>query len=232
MIDVMRTRIKFCGLVRPEDVRTAVALGVDAVGFVFHPRSPRFVRPDEAAALRRLLPSFVTAAGLFVNADERTLADTVGRVGLDVLQFHGDETPQQCQVASDTLTRPHWRAVRMRGPADLIESASIFSAAEAFLLDKYSEAYGGSGEGFDWSWLSDMPPALRERRLILAGGLTAQRVGAAITEVAPFAVDVSSGIQVDGDPRRKDRNRMEAFVQAVLQADAGRIGAPAGSEHR
>lgn len=216
-----RTRVKFCGLVRPGDVDAAVALGVDAIGLVFYPRSPRYLTADAARELRRRVPSYVSAVGLFVNTPTAEVAHIATRVGLDVLQFHGDESPADCEAALPLAApaKAWWRAVRMRGPADLLESTTRYGSAEAFLLDKLSEGFGGSGETFDWNWLSDLPEAVRRRRLIMAGGLTAVSVGAAIDQVRPFGVDVSSGIQ-GADPRQKDLASMERFMQAVLTADA------------
>ncbi len=215
----MRTRIKFCGLVRPEDVDTAASLGVDAVGFVFYARSPRHVDPAAALALRRRLPSWVAAVGLFVNEAPQRVADVAAEAGLDVVQFHGDETPDDCERACGGRL-PYWRAVRMRAPGDLLESIACFGGAEAFLLDAFSEGYGGSGKRFDWSWI----PADCGRPLILSGGLDAGTVGEAIVRVRPVAVDVSSGIQ-GPDPRTKDKAAMERFVAAVVAADAGLISA-------
>lgn len=215
----MRTRIKFCGLVRPEDVDAAVALGVDAVGFVFYPRSPRHVSPDEALALRRRLPSWVSAVGLFVNAPTDEVVRVARQVALDVVQFHGDESPEDCDAAC-AGQRPYWRAVRMRGPADLLESADRFGAAEALLLDAFSEAYGGTGKRFDWSWI---PPGF-PRPLILSGGLGPDTVAEAVCRVRPLGVDVSSGIQ-GADPRTKDKALMERFVAAVVAADASLLTA-------
>ena len=210
----MRTWIKFCGLVREEDVDIAVRLGVDAVGFVFYPKSPRFVEVAHARGLRRRLPSFVSAVGLFVNAVPETVRRTAAEVGLDVLQFHGDETEQDCLRAGGERL-PFWRAVRMRGPGDLLESFDRFGAAEALLLDAFSDAYGGSGQRFDWSWI----PERRDKPVILSGGLSADSVAEAIARVRPMAVDVSSGIQ-GPDARRKDAEKMRRFVSAVIAADA------------
>jgi phosphoribosylanthranilate isomerase len=211
----MRTRIKFCGLTRAEDVDTAVALGVDAIGFVFYPKSPRCLDPSQAALLRRRLPSYVCSVGLFVNEPVARVREVAGTVGLDVLQLHGDETPEDCALAaSDHLA--YWKAVRMRGPADLLESLARFGAAEALLLDSFSDGFGGSGQRFDWSWI----PQQRGRPLVMSGGLDAASVGEAIARVRPMAVDVSSGIQ-GSDARMKDHAKMERFVAAVVCADAG-----------
>lgn len=220
---LLRTRIKFCGFVRPADVDCAVALGVDAIGFVFYPRSPRALTVDQALALRRRLPSYVAAVGLFVNEAPETVRDTCTRIGLDVAQFHGDETPAHCR-ASLPAGLPYWRAVRMRAAGDLLESAVRFEDAEAFLLDAFSEGFGGSGARFDWSWI----PAARTAPLILSGGLDERSVAQAIRQVSPTMVDVSSGIQ-GTDPRCKDADRMARFVAAVLAEDAQRSLATAGS---
>lgn len=210
-----RTRIKFCGLVRPGDVDTAVALGVDAIGFVFYSRSPRALDMEQARALRRRLPSFVQAVGLFVNEPNAAIVQTVNEVGLDVVQLHGDETPQTLESLQACSQRAVWRAIRMRSSDDLLSSISSFGSAECLLLDSFSDGFGGSGKTFDWSWIPSGLPA----RLILSGGLDAERVSQAIRVVRPFAVDVSSGIQGES-PRVKDPQRMEAFVAEVLRTDA------------
>ena len=211
----MRTRIKFCGLVRPEDVDTAVALGVDAVGFVFYPKSPRYLSVADARALRRRLPSFVSAVGLFVDAPRPVVLSTAAAVGLDVLQLHGGEDPATCASLGRACERPWWKAIRMRPQTDLLSSVQLYDAAECLVLDAWSEGYGGSGTSFDWSWIPEGLPA----RIVLSGGLDAGSVAEAIARVRPFAVDVSSGIQGQ-DPRTKDRARMERFASAVLASDA------------
>lgn len=210
----MRTRIKFCGFTDAGDLRDAASLGIDAAGFVFYPKSTRHVDEDAAAALRRTLPSWVSAVGLFVNAEPGEVRRIASRVGLDVIQFHGDESPERCRESvPDGLA--WWRAVRMRSAGVLLESFDRFGQAEALLLDSFSQGYGGSGTGFDWSWI----PAVRQVPVILSGGLTPDNVADAIAAVRPAAVDVSSGIQSD-DPRRKALARMERFVAEVLRADA------------
>ena len=213
----MRTRIKFCGLVRPGDVDDAVAIGADAIGFVFYPKSPRALTPEAAAVLRRRLPSFVSAVGLFVDAPREAVESTAAQVGLDVLQLHGDESAPVAGALGEGCGLPWWKAIRMRPETDLLSSASTFGAAECLVLDAFSEGYGGSGRTFDWSWI----PAGLPARIVLSGGLDAGSVTEAIGRVRPFAVDVSSGIQ-GSDPRTKDRARMERFVAAVLAADADR----------
>lgn len=210
----MRTRIKFCGFTDARDLRNAAALGIDAAGFVFYPKSPRHVDAQAASALRRALPSWVSAVGLFVDADPAEVRRVAAQVGLDVIQFHGDESVDTC-LASVPQDLSWWRAVRMRSSDVLLESFDRFGQAEALLLDSFSQAYGGSGTGFDWSWI----PAERPMPLVLSGGLTPDTVAEAIARVRPTAVDVSSGIQSD-DPRRKALARMERFVAEVLRADA------------
>lgn len=213
----MRTRIKFCGLVRAVDVEAAVSLGVDLVGFVFYPRSPRVVDVQAAAMLRAKLPSYVGAVGLFVNEVPARVAQIAFAARLDLLQFHGDESPAVCAEAARRAGLPWWRAQRVGDGDGLLESLASYRDAEAVLLDADSRAYGGSGESFDWS----VVPSGYDRPIVLAGGLTAETVGAGIERLAPMAVDVSSGIQGD-DPRTKDAARMERFVAAVLHADARR----------
>lgn len=208
----IRTRVKFCGLVHSADVRLAVQLGVDAIGFVFYPKSPRFLTADAALELRRQVPSYVRLVGLFVNADRAEVHEVRRRLSLDLIQFHGDETPEECAAsAGDT---PFWRAVRMRQQADLLESKARFPQAEALLLDTFSAGYGGSGQSFDWSWVTPAPDA----QLVMSGGLTPGNVAQAIAQVRPLYVDVSSGIQT-ADPRRKDPRLMLEFMQAVAQQD-------------
>jgi len=217
-----RTRVKFCGIVDARDARDAVALGADAIGLVFYPRSPRAIDAAHAAGIRRALPSYVAAIGLFVDAPPDEVRRVAGAVGLDALQFHGNESPSDCEASTPAGLR-WWRAVRMRAEVDLLESFVCFEHAEALLLDSFSLAYGGSGTAFDWSLI----PAHRPRPIVLSGGLSPDNVADAIGQVRPDAVDVSSGIQADaadgaprGEPRRKSLHRMERFMAEVLRADA------------
>lgn len=215
-----RTRIKLCGLSRPEDVEHAAALGADAIGLVFYPKSPRAVTVAQAAELARAVPPFVSVVGMFVNATAEEIEAVVREVPLTLLQFHGDETPAQCEALGRAARLPWLRAVRV-GPstqsADLVESALQYSKARGLLFDTLVPDYGGSGKVFDWSLI----PAELARRAVLSGGLNAQNVGDAIRQLRPFAVDVSSGIEVPGAKGVKDHARMAAFVRAVRAADAG-----------
>lgn len=214
-----RTRIKLCGLSRPEDVEYAVELGADAIGLVFYPQSPRAVTLEQAADLARRVPPFVSVVGLFVNATAGELKRAADAVPLTLLQFHGDETPEQCAALGVAARLPWLRAVRVgvsTRTADLVESAHHYSAARGLLFDTLVADYGGSGKVFDWSLI----PAELARRAVLSGGLNTQNVGDAIRQLRPFAVDVSSGIETPGAKGVKNHARMAAFVRAVRDADA------------
>ncbi|HDR9253135.1 phosphoribosylanthranilate isomerase [Burkholderia vietnamiensis] len=215
-----RTRIKLCGLSRVDDVLHAAALGADAIGLVFYPNSPRAVSIAQAAELAQAAPPFVSVVGLFVNATEAEIEAVARDVPLTMLQFHGDETPQQCEALGSAARLPWLRAVRVgpsTQPADLVESDLHYSKARGLLFDTLVPDYGGSGKVFDWSLI----PAELAHRAVLSGGLNAQNVGDAIRRLRPFAVDVSSGIEVAGAKGVKDHARMAAFVRAVRDADAG-----------
>lgn len=221
---VTRTRVKLCGLRHPEEVATAVAAGADAIGLVFYAPSVRAVDLAAAARLANGLPPFVTLTGLFVNATLDEVAAAVDQVPLSLLQFHGDESAQQCAAIAQAVNRPFIRALRV-GPdaqaADLLKWMQDYAAAgqhfSGLLLDTWTAAYGGSGERFDWSVI---PPDMAAR-IILSGGLNPDNVTEAVQQVRPFAVDVSSGIEAARGV--KDLARMRAFVQAVRQADAALI---------
>ncbi|KWW37474.1 phosphoribosylanthranilate isomerase [Cupriavidus metallidurans] len=223
-----RTRIKICGLTREEDVRAAVDAGADAIGLVFYAKSPRHVDVAHAAALAELVPPFVSVVGLFVNADAEEVAHVAERVALTLLQFHGDETPQQCTEIARRCRLPFMRAARVRPGLDLVEFANQYRDASGLLLDAFVEGYGGGGHVFDWTlipaqWLPPNPanPCANDApRIVLSGGLNAQNVAGAIERVRPYAVDVSSGVEASKGV--KDHARIAAFVRAVRQADAGR----------
>jgi phosphoribosylanthranilate isomerase len=212
-----RTRIKICGLTREQDVAAAVEAGADAVGFVLYAKSPRCVSPARAAELARRLPPFVTPVLLTVNASPEFLLEACAYVPNALLQFHGDETPQQCEAAG----RPYVRAARVpldeATPFDLLKFASDFAHAQAVLLDAHVEGYGGGGKAFHWSRL---PPSV-SCHAVLSGGLTPANVGDGILQVRPrfksLAVDVSSG--VEASKGIKDAGLIHQFVAAVRAAD-------------
>ncbi|MDT8878441.1 phosphoribosylanthranilate isomerase [Halomonas saccharevitans] len=206
-----RTRIKFCGLTREEDVDAAVAAGADALGFVLWPGSKRAIDERRLAELGVRVPAFVTRVGLFVDPSPALVARCSPH--LDLLQFHGDETPEACEAAG----RPWIKALRMREGLDLPAAAEAYGDARALLLDAYRPGVpGGTGDTFDWSRI----PASLTKPVILAGGLTLDNVDAAIAAVGPFAVDVSGGIEAA--PGIKDAARMAAFLDAVRRADERR----------
>lgn len=204
-----RTRIKFCGLTRAEDVQCAVALGVDAVGFVLTRRSRRFVEPARARALRDALPPFVSAVALFMDDAADWVDEAVATMRPDLLQFHGEESGG----FAGRFDRPYLKAIPMGSVADVAAYADRHPRACGFLLDSHAAgAVGGSGEAFDWTRF----PRDLHRPLVLAGGLDAGNVAQAIASVRPYAVDVSSGIE--SAPGIKDAERMRAFAAAVRLA--------------
>jgi phosphoribosylanthranilate isomerase len=215
-----RTRIKLCGLSTAANVAHAVSLGADAIGLVFYPPSPRSLSVAQAVEVTRDVPPFVSVVGLFVNASPEWVGEVARNVPLTMLQFHGDETPGQCEALASVAGLPWLRALRVgtdTQPADLVESALNYSAASGLLFDTHVDGYGGGGKVFDWSLI----PAELARRAVLSGGLNTQNVHDAIHRVRPYAVDVSSGIEVVGAKGVKDHARMSAFVRAVRAADAG-----------
>jgi phosphoribosylanthranilate isomerase len=214
---ILRTRIKICGLTRSQDVVAAVEAGADAVGFVFYPPSPRYVPFDRAAELTALLPPFVAAVGLFVAPEAEFVAEALRHVPLQWLQFHGDESDAQCTALSaipgSDRRLPWIKAARMRPGVDLLEFSACHPGARGLLLDTFVEGYGGGGETFDWSLI---PPEI-ECPLVLSGGLNPGNVGEAIRRVRPWAVDVSSGVEVAKGI--KDAAKIAAFVSGVRNAD-------------
>ena len=204
-----RTRVKICGLTRPEDVEYACRAGADALGFVFYPPSPRFLTIEHARELRRAVPPFVTLVALFVNAPRADIDRVIGEVGPDMLQFHGDETPGSCEQTG----LPYIKTCRMQRGVDLLEYLAPYRSACGWLADAYVEGYGGKGTRFDWTEV----PRERPRPLILSGGLTPDNVREAITTVRPWGVDISSG--VESAPGIKDASRITAFMAEVRNAD-------------
>ena len=207
---IHRTRIKICGLTREADVAAAVQAGADAIGFVLYAKSPRAVTIARSAELARALPPFVTPVCLLVNADPGFVAEVVAALPLALLQFHGDESAAQCLSAG----RPYIRAARMAPGLSLVDFARTYASAAGILLDAHVDGYGGGGKAFDWSLIPPDVPL----PVVLSGGLHPANVGDGIARVRPWAVDVSSGVEVGKG--LKDAALMRRFCAAVRQADA------------
>ncbi len=210
----MRTRVKICGITRCEDAQLAVDAGVDAVGLVFYDKSPRFVSNEIAAEISQLIPAFVSRVALFKDADKTMIDAVLQAVEVDLIQFHGSETPDFCQQ----FALPYIKAVGVKGTehdADFLRSsAENYRAAKALLLDGHAPGEaGGTGESFDWASIARI-----DKPVILAGGLTPQNVAQAITLVQPFAVDVSSG--VESTPGIKDKDKVAVFMRNVSGSNA------------
>ncbi len=206
----VRTRIKICGLTRAEDVDAAVKAGVDAIGFVFYAPSPRCLSIEQANVLAARVPPFVTKVGLFVNENESAVKQILFKTTLDLLQFHGEEDEAYCR----SFGRPYIKAARVRPGLDLVEFVRSYPSATGLLLDSYVEGYGGKGEMFDWSIIPSWLPL----PMILSGGLHGGNVAAAIRQLHPWAVDVSSG--VESSKGIKDATKIADFVTAVKYADS------------
>ncbi|HEV8539597.1 MAG TPA: phosphoribosylanthranilate isomerase [Nitrospiraceae bacterium] len=207
-------KVKICGITNADDAKAAVEAGADAVGFVFHRDSPRYV---EAEVVRRIvadLPPFVLPVGVFVNEDAKRVRDLMDGCGLALAQLHGDETATYCE----SLGRPALKAVRLRQPDDFLAMAEYQGRARVrgFVVDAYVQAaYGGTGQVANWTLAAELA---RHALILLAGGLTPENVGAAIREVRPYAVDVSSG--VEAGPGKKDHAKIQAFMKSVKLVQA------------
>ncbi|WP_224982466.1 phosphoribosylanthranilate isomerase [Geomonas agri] len=197
------TKVKICGITSVDDALMAVDAGADALGFVFFDKSPRFIGADAAQKIIAKLPPFIQVVGLFVNADIDVVNSTADCCGLDIVQLHGEESPEYCRL----VNRRVMKAFRVRGPESLTPLAEY--QVSAYLLDAYSpHAYGGTGEVFDW----DCAIAAKEHgRIVLAGGLTPDNIAEAVLRVRPYGVDVSSG--VEASPGKKDPDKMRRFIQ-------------------
>lgn len=207
----MRTRIKICGVTRPEDARIAAELGADAIGLVFYAPSPRNVGVEQARAIIAAVPPFVTAVGLFVDPSTDQVESVLRRCPLGLLQFHGDEAPDFCAG----FGLPYIKAARVSADADLVQYLSPYHGAQGWLLDAYHDRlYGGTGESFDWKLI----PRQLTRPVILSGGLTPDNVAAAVRQVRPWAVDVSSG--VEASKGIKDAAKIAAFIAGVKNENA------------
>jgi phosphoribosylanthranilate isomerase len=206
----VRTRIKFCGLTLAQDVDAAVAAGADAIGLVLYPPSPRAVSLAQAAELARRLPPLVTPVLLLVNAGPELVEAALAAVPTALLQFHGDESPAACEAVG----RPYLRAARMMPGFDLLDFAQHYASAAGILLDAHVEGYGGGGKVFDWSLVPGHVP----RPVVLSGGLNPANVIDGVLHVRPWAVDVSSGVEISKGV--KDAALMRRFCAAVYRADA------------
>lgn len=206
----MMTRIKICGITRVEDALAVAHSGADAIGLVFYDKSPRYIQLEQAAQLAAAIPPFVTLVGLFVNAGADAVRETLQRIPLDVLQFHGEEEPKYCAQ----FKRPYLKAVRVKQGVNLVQYAAHYKDAQGLLLDAFIEgAHGGTGVTFDWTLIPHGLPL----PVVLSGGLHVTNVADAIKQVRPYAVDVSSGVEVGKGI--KDAAKIAAFIKEVKSVE-------------
>jgi phosphoribosylanthranilate isomerase len=206
----LRTRVKFCGITCVEDALAAAKHGCDAIGLVFYEKSPRYVHVQRAAEIAAALPPFVCTVGLFVDAAEAEVRAVLKTVRLDILQFHGNESPAYCSEFGVS----YLKAVRVRPETNLVQYATDYAGAKALLLDAYAEGVpGGTGQVFDWGLI----PTDLSMPVILAGGLNPANVAEAIRRVRPYAVDVSGG--VEREKGIKDAEKIAAFMRGVGNAE-------------
>lgn len=201
----MHTRIKICGIKHLDDALKAIECGADAIGLIFVEKSPRYISLTDARFIAESLPPFVTVVGLFMDATEATVREALKVVPLNLLQFHGDESPEFCEQ----FDMPYIKVLRMRENVNVVAFAQEYSNAAGILLDTYTKEGGGSGQTFDWNLIPDNVPL----PLILAGGLNPENVALAVETVKPYAVDVSSG--VESEPSIKDHKKIEQFIKEV-----------------
>ncbi len=203
----MRTRVKICGFTRVDDAVAAAYLGVDAIGLVFYPPSPRHVEIEQAIKIVNALPTFITVVALFVDEEEARIREVLERVAVDCLQFHGDESPAACRLYG----KRYMKAVRMQDGIDISVVAQAYHDAAALLLDAYhADAKGGTGHRFDWALI----PKECALPIVLAGGLDVTNASAAVEAVRPYALDVSSGVEIEKGI--KDTAKMAAFLEAIF----------------
>ncbi|KAF3981036.1 MAG: phosphoribosylanthranilate isomerase [Methylococcales symbiont of Hymedesmia sp. n. MRB-2018] len=206
----MRTRIKICGFTRVEDAVAAAKLGVDAIGLVFYPPSPRSISIEHARNIVNALPAFVSVVALFVDGQESQIKQVLNKLAIDVIQFHGDEPANQCNI----YNKPYLKAIKMTKQMDVLQIAEQYNDASALLLDTYQPGIkGGSGHQFDW----DLIPKQCALPIVLAGGLHADNARLAVQSVRPYALDVSSGVETEKGI--KDVAKMAAFIQQVKEGD-------------
>lgn len=208
----MPCRVKICGITNLSDALAAIEAGADALGFVFYEPSPRYITPEACAEIVRLLPPYVSLVGLFVNEQAAKIIDVFKQCRLDIVQFHGDETPEFCEA----IALPYYRALRVdsqrHSPDDVLGMAAPYVSSKGVLLDTYTPGvHGGTGQRFDWSLVPDTLPYV-----ILAGGLDPSNVSDAIDAVKPYAVDVSGGVELSKG--KKCTEKMRQFIDAVKQS--------------
>jgi len=205
----VRTRVKICGITRVEDALIAVAQGADAIGLVFYPPSPRYVSPAQAAEIVNALPAFITVVALFVDASRADVEAVLSQVNIDLIQFHGQETADECRQYG----KSYMKAIRVKSDTNLVQYTIEYSDAKALLLDTYAEGVpGGTGQVFDWTVI----PKNLSKPIVLAGGLDAENVEQAIRQVKPYAVDVSGGVEFKKGI--KDAAKIAAFMRGVSNA--------------
>lgn len=205
---MIKTKIKICGIRSVDDALAAVGYGADAIGLVFYEPSPRAVTLNQASDIVKALPPFVTSVALFVNADATLVQTVIDQVKPSLLQFHGDETPEYCAAFNHAFIK----AVRVKPETNLLQYAELYANAKGLLLDAYTKGVpGGTGRTFDWELIPKQLPL----PVILAGGLNSGNVADAITQVKPYAVDVSGG--VESAKGIKDAHKVQAFIEQVHQ---------------
>ena len=204
----MSVRVKVCGITRSEDAIAAVQCGADAIGFVFWPHSARYIDPESARRIAEVIPPFICTVGVYVDPDAAWVEETARAAKLNLLQFHGDESPEFC----NQFSQPYIKAIRVKPDTDLLQYAQRYGAAKGLLLDTYAaDMPGGTGHAFDWQLI----PQQLSLPLILSGGLNPDNVARAIKQTQPWAVDVSSG--VEAAKGIKDEKKIIAFMQGVKQ---------------
>lgn len=214
----MRTRAKICGITRLEDVQAVVQAGVDAIGLVFFPPSPRHVDVEQAALLVQAIPAYIQSVGLFVNSSAEEIQNILKKVPLDILQFHGDESPEQCKQIAQAVGRRWYKAIQVKPELDIVEEINKYQkfGASAVLLDAWHpDLKGGTGHSFDWTTFPKL-----NIPLILAGGLNPDNIEQAILTTQAYAVDVSGG--VESAKGIKDQQLVERFMQGVHRGSANR----------
>ena len=208
---VTRTRIKICGITNPDDALLAIEAGADAIGLVFYEPSPRAVTVAQAVKICAVIPAFVSVVALTVDAAPALMRDITTNLPIDLLQFHGKECPEQCAAAG----RPYIKAIRVKPELDIAKEMDRFGTARSILLDAYRKGVpGGTGESFDWNLI----PKERLGRIVLAGGLTPDNIKDAVTQLRPYAVDVSGGVEASAGI--KDTVKVVEFIKGVQRADA------------